>query len=92
MIAEQNARGKRLGWESMLLMLKYGQQYLKCDRFIAKIGYSNTKSIQMFEKMKFKEVSRSEVFQEITFEVPVTPNWVSWLDENIEYTIHVYQP
>lgn len=90
MIAEPSARGQGHGWESMLLMIEYGIRFLKCTRFLAKIGCGNTKSIAMFKKMQFIETSRSEVFQEITFERLCDENWLSWLRSNIEYTIESY--
>lgn len=90
MIAELQAHGKRFGWESMLLMLEYGQRYIHCNKFIAKIGFNNVKSINMFTKMKFVELSRSEVFQEITFERCCTSDWLEWLQKNIEYKIEKY--
>lgn len=91
MIAERNAHGLRFGWDSMLLMLKYGQQYLNCSKFIAKIGFSNEKSINMFRKMQFSEISRSNVFEEITFERNVTNEWIQWLNENTTFTIENYR-
>lgn len=90
MIAEPSARGRGHGWESMLLMIEYGIRFLDCRRFLAKIGYANAKSIQMFKKMQFIETSRSEVFKEITFERLCDDDWLSWLRSNIEYTIESY--
>lgn len=66
MIAEESARGKGLGWESTLIMLKYGVDHLKIKSYLAKIGLDNEKSIQMFGRMGFLEESRSTVFNEIT--------------------------
>lgn len=90
MIAEPSARGQGHGWESMLLMIEYGTRFLKCTRFLAKIGCANAKSIEMFKKMQFIETFRSEVFQEITFERLCDDGWLSWLRSNIEYTIESY--
>lgn len=92
MIAEPTARSRGLGWESILCMLKYGQSQLNCDCFISKIGYTNEKSIKMFEKLGFTEISRSDVFQEITFECVVTKEWIEWLDLNIkQFEISTYK-
>lgn len=85
MIAESNSRGKRFGWESMLLMLKYGLEDIKINKFVAKIGQDNIKSIGMFQKMKFEEIGRSEVFKEITFERLTSEDWIEWLDSEINY-------
>lgn len=90
MIAELGAHGKHFGWESMLLMLDYGYRHIHCSKFVAKIGFNNVKSINMFTKMKFSESSRSEVFQEITFERCCTDDWLEWLHTNIDYTIEKY--
>ena len=90
MIAEERVRGKRFGWESMLLMLKYGQTNLKCTKFIVKIGFSNLKSINMFTNMQFYEVRRSAVFEEITFERPCSAEWTSWLDKQIDFRLEKY--
>lgn len=91
MIAEPTARRRGLGWESMLCMLKYGQLHLNCECYTAKIGYTNDKSIKMFEKLKFNEISRSDIFQEITFERIVTKEWIEWLDLNLkQFEISTY--
>lgn len=85
MIADQGSIGKRYGWESMLLMLKYGLEEIKVNKFVAKIGQDNLKSINMFQKMKFDEVGRSEVFKEITFERQISEDWIQWLEKEIDY-------
>ncbi|XP_037045761.1 N-acetyltransferase 9-like protein [Bradysia coprophila] len=90
MIAESDARRKKFGWEAMLMMIKFGISYLNCGSFVAKIGFSNDKSQRMFEKMQFKEISRSEIFKEITYERVCTKDWLDWLDSNIEYMIGTY--
>lgn len=90
MIAESNARRKKFGWEAMLMMMKFGQNDLNCERFIAKIGFSNVKSQEMFKKMHFEEVSRSTAFEEITFERKCTKDWLDWLDSNVKYTVGTY--
>ncbi|XP_071513801.1 alpha/beta-tubulin-N-acetyltransferase 9 [Panulirus ornatus] len=82
MIAEPGYRGQKRGWEAMLLMFRYGLETLGITRYQVKIGLSNTPSINMFKKMHFLEVGRSEVFQEVTLEVKVSENWKVWLLEN----------
>lgn len=90
MIAEPTAQRKHFGWESMLLMLAYGQRVIGCTQFVAKIGFTNERSLQMFSKMQFSETSRSEVFEEITFQRSCTEEWLEWLSENVQYTIDKY--
>lgn len=90
MIADSDARGKKFGWQAMLMMMKFGRNYLNCEKFIAKIGFANDRSQRMFEKMHFKEVSRSDIFQEITYERKCTKDWLDWLDSNVVYSIGTY--
>lgn len=90
MIAESAARGKGYGWEAMLSMMKYASETLSIDKFEAKIGMDNEKSVQMFKKMQFKEVKRVEVFREITFERKVTKEWLNWLNNEVELQIETY--
>lgn len=66
MIAEVSARGRGRGREAMCLMLRYGIEKLSLKAFEAKIKLNNQVSINMFKKIGFQEVSRSEVFQEVT--------------------------
>lgn len=91
MIAEAQARGQRRGWEAMLLMLAYGAEAVRCTRFVAKIGLANVRSIAMFERMHFAEVSRSEVFGEVTLERRCTAEWRKWLQDNVSYEIKEYK-
>ncbi|CAG9860603.1 unnamed protein product [Phyllotreta striolata] len=79
MIAEDWARGRKCGWEAMLLMLLYGIDYLGVKQYIVKISYINPASLKMFENMGFVELSRSEVFQEITLTKMVDAMWVTWI-------------
>lgn len=86
MIAEIEARGKGYGWEAMLLLLKYAQQNLRIKKYEVKIGIKNEKSLRMFNKMQFKEVARSAVFEEVTLERIVDDEWIKWLDAQV--TLH----
>ncbi|XP_077980532.1 N-acetyltransferase 9-like protein [Glandiceps talaboti] len=91
MIAEPNCRGKGLGKEALLLMMKYGVQELKVTKFTAKIGCQNTRSLGMFKKIGFVEESVSEVFQEVTLELPITPSTLQWLmDATSDTTMKTY--
>ena len=76
MIAEQDYRGQKLGWEAMHLMLLYGVKILKIHNFEVKIKMDNKPSIFMFEKMGFHETSRSEVFNEVTLIADANQDWV----------------
>ncbi|KAL9890689.1 microtubule-associated Nat9 isoform 2-T2 [Glossina fuscipes fuscipes] len=56
----------------------------------AKIGMDNTKSIKMFQKIQFEEVTRSKVFQEVTLGRYVTEEWLKWLDKQVLLIIKAY--
>ncbi|KAH8232538.1 hypothetical protein KR032_009070 [Drosophila birchii] len=92
MIAEPAARGKGYGREAMLLMLKYAQtqDQLKLAKFQAKIDMDNSASLHLFEAFRFVETCRVEVFHEITLERPITPDWISWLDQQVELRLGCY--
>ncbi|XP_054745833.1 alpha/beta-tubulin-N-acetyltransferase 9 [Anastrepha obliqua] len=83
MIAEPSARGRGYGWEAMLLLLKYAVQNLHIKQYEVKIGIKNEISLQMFNKMHFKEVSRSVVFDEVTLLRIVDEEWIKWLDAQV---------
>ncbi|KAL4588934.1 hypothetical protein LXL04_001834 [Taraxacum kok-saghyz] len=73
MIAEpKRSRGKGLGKESVLMMTVFAIENHKINTFRAKIGDSNEASLNMFRKLGFKEVSHSEIFKEVTLELPIT--------------------
>ena len=90
MIAEAWARGQGRGWESMLIMLRYGVEFLQLLTFKSKIKKGNLASIKMFRKIGFIEVSRSEVFGEITFEIKVDREFRDWLNENTNCSFENY--
>ena len=91
MIAESEFRCRRLGWEAMLLMLRYGVEKLKIRQFQAKIKMENSASLKMFDKIGFKERSRSEVFQEVTLVCDVTNSFSDWLSKNTTWQIDNYE-
>ena len=82
MIAETSFRGQHLGWQAMTLMLLYGIEYLKIDAYEVKIKLENQNSISMFEKLKFEETSRSEVFGEMTLVAKVSSDWTAFLKKS----------
>ena len=49
-----------------------GLEHLGVQHYTAKVGLGNVKSLSMFRKLGFLEVSCSEVFQEVTLALPVT--------------------
>ncbi|KAJ8670637.1 hypothetical protein QAD02_001896 [Eretmocerus hayati] len=79
MIAEEHSRGKRFGWEAVILMLRYGIEQINLKSFLAKISMNNETSIRMFNKLGFEEVSKSSIFKEITLEKKVNDEWLRWL-------------
>uniref|UniRef100_A0A8C7XAT8 Alpha/beta-tubulin-N-acetyltransferase 9 n=1 Tax=Oryzias sinensis TaxID=183150 RepID=A0A8C7XAT8_9TELE len=79
MIAEESYRGKGIGKEVTLMMMRYGVKKLGIKRFQAKIGLDNHTSIAMFKKLHFQEVSVCQVFKEVTLELTV--------DESVQKTL-----
>ncbi|XP_014600686.1 PREDICTED: uncharacterized protein LOC106785058 [Polistes canadensis] len=79
MIAEKESRSKRRGWEAILLMLRYGIDTLNVQKYRVKIMIDNERSINMFRKLNFHEVGRSEIFQEVTMENNINDEWKDWL-------------
>ena len=68
---EPEERGHGYGRESVLIILQYGINELGVKRFEAKIGFTNSTSLQLFESIGFQKVRRSDVFQEVTLELVV---------------------
>jgi len=79
MIAEHRNRGRGAGKEALSLMLRYGVEELNVREYTAKIGITNTTSLKLFSSIGFAEVSRSEVFHEVTLKCDVTSVWVETL-------------
>lgn len=79
MIAEKESRGKKRGWEAILLMLRYGIEALNVKKYRVKITFENEASINMFRKLNFHEVEKSDIFQEITLENNINSEWKKWL-------------
>jgi len=91
MIAKSKFRGQKLGWESMILMLLYGATNLDIQSYEAKIKMDNHASIKMFQKLKFEQVSKSDVFQEVTLAVDINDEFTEFLKQNIDFVIQEYQ-
>lgn len=83
MIAEPWARGRKNGWEAMLLMLLYGITHLEVKQYVVKVSCNNDISLRMFSSMGFTEISRSIVFQEITLSKIVEKMWILWLKKTV---------
>ncbi|CAI9571482.1 unnamed protein product [Staurois parvus] len=91
MIAEPTCRGKGFGEESTRLMLFYGISSLGISTFQAKIGQENMKSVQLFQKLHFEEVSFSSVFQELTLQWKVTDEERQQLLDTAHFTVTSYR-
>ncbi|XP_072935710.1 alpha/beta-tubulin-N-acetyltransferase 9 [Epargyreus clarus] len=91
MIAEESARGKKFGWEAVILMMLYGIKYINLCSYEAKILLSNTISIKMFEKLGFTKTSISSVFEEVTMEKNISEDWVDWLEKQYQWQIKPYE-
>ncbi|XP_058441273.1 alpha/beta-tubulin-N-acetyltransferase 9 isoform X5 [Marmota monax] len=63
-----------------------GVTRLGLTKFEAKIGQGNEPSIRMFQKLHFKQVAVSSIFQEVTFRLTVSEAERQWL---LEQTSHV---
>lgn len=90
MIASTQARAKGYGREAMLLMFKYAQSNLTLAKFEAKIDMDNLISLRLFESFQFIEVRRVEVFHEVTLERRITPEWLAWLDAQVDLRKETY--
>ena len=87
MIANSSCRGLGLGWEAMLLMLRYGTEKLALIKYVVKIKEDNQPSLKMFSKIGFVEQSRSEVFKEVTL------TWqadLEWLQKEAPWQLETY--
>ncbi|KAM7498410.1 hypothetical protein LguiA_022824 [Lonicera macranthoides] len=75
MIAEPKSRGKGLGKKAVLMMMNFAVENFGIHSFRVKIGESNEASLNLFRKLGFKESSYSEIFKEVTLELPISkPN------------------
>lgn len=85
MIAETKARGKGFGKEALYSMMRYGVETLNMNRFTSKIGMDNKPSLKMFQGIGFTEISRSDVFKEITLELNINDIFLQQLYKRTEY-------
>ncbi|KAK6625583.1 hypothetical protein RUM43_005882 [Polyplax serrata] len=87
MIAEENARGKGLGKEALLMMLRYCVNNLGVNCFEAKIGISNYPSISLFSKIGFEKIDENKIFKEYTFTRSITESWMKWLESETQFYV-----
>jgi RimJ/RimL family protein N-acetyltransferase len=85
MIAEKSMRRKGLGRIAIVMMMSFAVQELNVSKFTAKISFHNLASIELFQRLGYVEVSRSNVFQEITLERKVDTSLHGIIDQ-IHYT------
>jgi len=73
MIAEKECRSKGLAKEALYLIMNYAVIHHRVTQFVAKISFTNAPSINFFSKsLNFKEIHRSDAFQEVTYALNVT--------------------
>ncbi|WAQ96053.1 NAT9-like protein [Mya arenaria] len=74
---DPSARGQGIGKEALFCMMVYGFEELSVRCYTAKIGYDNHTSATMFTKIGFKEIQKSDVFRETTYELRVTDDVIA---------------
>uniref|UniRef100_A0A0K8SN63 N-acetyltransferase domain-containing protein n=1 Tax=Lygus hesperus TaxID=30085 RepID=A0A0K8SN63_LYGHE len=79
MVAEPQFRGRGLGKEIALCLMRYGIESIGIQRFRAVISMKNEISIKMFEKLDFAKESESEVFKEVTLTRTVDDNFIRFV-------------
>lgn len=84
MIAEEEYRSMKRGWNSIIAMLRYGIEKLSLRAYFVKIGIKNYPSISLFKKLKFQIEGGPDVFEELTLKVIVDSEWTKWLNSQSE--------
>ena len=84
MIAEESHRGLGKGKEAVLLMMRFAIEIIGVKRFVAKIKYNNKSSQNMFIRFGFTEESRSDIFNEITYNLEVNDNLCQTLKNELQ--------
>ncbi|KAK5965478.1 Acetyltransferase [Trichostrongylus colubriformis] len=73
MIAESTERGSGAATEAVSLMIAYVITELHVEQFFVKITDDNAASLHLFlQKLKFQQVSHSQVFREFTLKLPIS--------------------
>ena len=68
MIGDKEARGKGYSKEAVKMMMEFGFQYYRKEKFIAKIKTSNAISRKLFEKLGYDFKKEVKVFEECEYE------------------------
>ena len=69
MIAEKSCRGRGIGQEATLLMMRYGTSKLRIRRFFCKINEDNDASLSLFRnKLGFDQCSYAACFKQVEME------------------------
>ncbi|CAG2107169.1 unnamed protein product [Medioppia subpectinata] len=89
MVAEECHRGCGKGKEAVRLMMRFANEVIGVQKFVVKIKYSNEGSHAMFTRFGFREVSRSDVFEEITYELVADQQWVDGIRSDTNYIQYV---
>ncbi|KAF6203074.1 hypothetical protein GE061_003487 [Apolygus lucorum] len=79
MVAEPQFRGRGLGKEIALCLMRYGIESIGILKFQAVISMKNEISIKMFEKLHFVKESASEVFKEVTLTRTVDEDFIRFV-------------
>ena len=64
---------------------------MKIEQFSAKIKFENVASEKLFEKLGFAIASRSEVFEETTWELAVAPEVINRFANSVSWTRESFQ-
>ena len=77
------------------MVLAHMDEYLctlVLDKFQAIIGEDNEKSINMFKKIKFVQISEPNYFREISLDCEIDDEWKKWImSKNVGYSIECYR-
>jgi RimJ/RimL family protein N-acetyltransferase len=68
MIAVEAFRRIGIAQDALNILMHYSSSKLNVTNFIAKIAIENTPSINLFKKLGFVEVGKSDYFQQVTLE------------------------
>jgi RimJ/RimL family protein N-acetyltransferase len=78
MVAEQQSRRKGIAREALTLLMTYAISKLNVTTFRAKIGDDNLPSQSLFKSLGYAQVSRSEIFKEVTLELSGNETKAVW--------------
>lgn len=81
MIAEPVARRKGIAQQALRMMMAYAIKDHGVNKFVAKIGFDNGESQNLFRKMGFAETSTSDVFRERTLSFRVRKDDAGLMNE-----------